>query len=112
MGTGDKNIVEKNDLEDFENFIKEHGKVLVDFYADWCGPCKKIAPELQELAKKYEGQIFFVKVDVDQASDWVGKYGVTAMPTFKFFVNGEEKREIKGADSSQLRKTIAEVFQV
>ena len=65
--------------EEFES-IKNNGIVLVDFYADWCGPCKMVAPVLEELSMEYEGQINFVKVNVDQEGDLAGEYGVMSIP--------------------------------
>ena len=65
-------------------------RVVVDFYADWCPPCRAIAPIFSELADKYSsaGRLAFVKVNVDHVNDVAGRYGVSAMPTFLWFEDG------------------------
>ena len=67
--------------------IKDNGVVLVDFYADWCGPCKMISPILEELAKEYEGKVTIVKVNVDENGDIAGRYGVMSIPNLVLFKN-------------------------
>ena len=63
--------------------------VLIDFYADWCGPCKMMSPVVEELAKEYEGKAKVAKVNVDQESDIAAKYGVMSIPYFAFIKNGK-----------------------
>jgi len=70
--------------------IKADKPVLLDFYADWCGPCKLAAPILDELAKEYEGKVMIGKLDVDGNQDIAGKYGVMSIPTVIVFDKGEE----------------------
>ena len=77
--------------ENFDEIIKE-GKVLVDFYAEWCGPCKMLAPIIEEVAKENEA-IKFVKVNVDEHEDLSQKYGVMSIPTLILMENGEEKKK-------------------
>ncbi len=77
--------------EDFNEVIKE-GKILVDFYADWCGPCKMLAPIIEELAKENES-IKFVKVNVDQHEDLAREYGIMSIPTVILFENGEQVKK-------------------
>ena len=76
-----------------ENFNEEVANsnipVLIDFYADWCGPCKMMSPVVEELAKEYEGKAKVAKVNVDQESDIAAKYGVMSIPYFAFFKNGK-----------------------
>ncbi len=69
--------------------LSAENPVVVDFYADWCGPCKKLAPTIQSLAKEYEGRISFVKVNVDRARQLAARYGVQSIPTVILFVKGE-----------------------
>lgn len=71
--------------------------VLVDFYADWCGPCKVIAPVLEELAQDYQDRAKFVKVDVDDNQDIAIKYGVQAVPTLLVFQGGDARESLIGA---------------
>ncbi len=74
-----------------KNFDKkiEKGKVLVDFFATWCGPCKMMAPIVEEVAKEMEGKAKVYKIDVDNESDLAIKYNIMSIPTFVVFENGE-----------------------
>ena len=76
-----------------QNFASEveqnAGTVIVDFTASWCPPCKMLAPVLDRVAQKYEGQAKFVKCDVDENVEVAAKYGVTTIPNLLFFKNGE-----------------------
>lgn len=87
--------------ENFKELIKE--KVLVDFYANWCGPCKMIAPELE----KAERDIKVIKVDVDEFEDLAKEYGVMSIPTIILFDNGKEvKRNIGFIDKDRIEKFV------
>ena len=76
--------------------IKDNGVVLVDFYADWCGPCKMISPILEELAKEYAGKVTIVKVNVDENGDIAGRYGVMSIPNLVLFKNGDVVKQVVG----------------
>jgi len=73
--------------------LSSNHQVVVDFYADWCPPCRAIAPVFSELADKHasKGNLAFAKVNVDHVNDVAGRYAVSAMPTFVFFRDGEPK---------------------
>ncbi|MBO7225056.1 MAG: thioredoxin [Bacteroidales bacterium] len=58
---------------------------IVDFYASWCGPCKKLSPIMEKMSKKYEDKVYFYKIDVDKSSDLANVLGITAIPTLIFF---------------------------
>ncbi|KAG0250075.1 hypothetical protein BG011_008669 [Mortierella polycephala] len=79
--------------------------VVVDFFATWCGPCKTLAPVLENLERKHTSTIF-AKVDVDQAQDCAGKYSVTSMPTILFFKNRSEVGRVVGADVGKIQSLI------
>ncbi|KAF9970026.1 hypothetical protein BGZ73_007400 [Actinomortierella ambigua] len=81
------------------------GKVIIDFYADWCGPCKIIAPKYNDLATKYP-DIKFLKVNVDDLNASSEKAGVRAMPTFQTYHNGEKVGEALGANPAALIKLV------
>lgn len=76
--------------------------VLVDFYADWCGPCKMIAPIVTELAGEYEGVFKIGKLNVDQEQDTAEKYRVMSIPTLIIFKNGEAVDKVVGLVSKQV----------
>jgi thioredoxin 1 len=70
--------------------------VLVDFWAAWCGPCRMVAPLVEELAEEYEGRISFTKLDVDQNPKTASKYGIMSIPTLLIFKKGEPVSHIVG----------------
>jgi thioredoxin 1 len=84
--------------------------VVVDFWADWCAPCKQLSPILDELAQTYDGQIDFVKLDTNANPAVPSKYGVLRLPTVLVFQDGEIIKQFMGAvPKLQLRKALDEV---
>ena len=79
--------------------------VLVDFWAEWCGPCKMIAPLLDELADEYEGKVKIGKVNIDEQQALAAEYGVRAIPTLLLFNKGQVADQIVGARSKRDFKT-------
>ncbi|MCB1113741.1 MAG: thioredoxin [Chlamydiia bacterium] len=84
--------------ENFESTVKE-GVTLVDFYADWCGPCRMIAPLIDELAEEMDGKAKVAKLNVEEATKVTADFGVTSIPTLIVFKNGEEVERIVGIKS-------------
>jgi len=95
--------------EEYKTITQSEGLVCVDFFAEWCGPCKAIAPVLEEMSKQMEGRVKFVKVDVDELEDVAMQEGVQAMPTFAFFKNGEKLIQFAGANPDQIQSTINQI---
>jgi thioredoxin 1 len=84
-----------------------NGVVLVDFYADWCGPCKAIAPVVAELADEMNGKATVAKVNVDNAQGIAGEFNVSSIPTLILFKNGQEVKRVVGIkDKNSLRDMI------
>jgi thioredoxin 1 len=106
----DKNITDVTD-ENFKSEILESTlPVLVDFWAAWCGPCRAIAPVVEELAAQYEGQVKIGKCNVDENPKTPGQYGIRAIPTLILFKNGTVAEQITGAVSkSTLENAIKKV---
>jgi len=85
------NIIAITDSSFENDVIESKNPVLVDFWAQWCGPCKAIAPILEELAEKYAGKVTIAKLDVDQNPATPPKFGVRGIPTLILFKDGEVK---------------------
>lgn len=83
---------------------------IVDFYATWCGPCKRLAPIMEKLAKKYKGRISFYKVDVDQAEKLSAVYGIQSIPTVFFCANGEIRSQVGFIPEEELEEVISELL--
>eukprot|EP01134_Creolimax_fragrantissima_P008400 CFRG8400T1 len=101
-------VVEVPTDEEFPVFLQAAGSklVVVDFHAQWCGPCKRIAPAVKDLALKYVSAAVFLKVDVDQLQMTAQAYTVQSMPTFMFFKNGQKVDQFSGANPQKLDETI------
>lgn len=96
MSQQNPGVVKLNTLS-FDSFIKTDLPVVVDFWADWCMPCRIMAPVMKELAKVYAGKALFGKVDVDENSQIASRYGIMSIPHFLIFKNGALVEKIVGA---------------
>ncbi|NCX01033.1 MAG: thioredoxin, partial [Actinobacteria bacterium] len=77
--------------------LKSTTPVLVDFWAEWCGPCRAVAPILEEISNEYAGKIKIVKLNTDEEGSVAMKYGISSIPTMNLFVGGEVVKSIVGA---------------
>lgn len=89
-------IINTTDASFDTDVVNSDGLVLVDFWAAWCGPCKAIAPVLEELAEDYQGRVKIVKVDVDANPQSAARFGIRSIPTLFVFKNGERVETVVG----------------
>jgi thioredoxin 1 len=98
MGT---NTVDITDLSFESEVLKSKMPVLVDFWAEWCGPCKAIAPTLETVAKDYQGRAKVVKLNVDQNISTPSRYNIKGIPTLLLFKDGTVREQIVGTTSRE-----------
>ncbi|GAA0793094.1 MULTISPECIES: thioredoxin TrxA [Marinobacterium] len=98
-----ENIVNVTDASFEEDVLKADGAVLVDYWAEWCGPCKMIAPVLEEIAKEYAGKLKVCKLNIDENNETPPKFGIRGIPTLMLFKGGNvEATKVGALSKSQL----------
>jgi len=98
-------VKELNYLQDFERATSSDNLSVVDFSAEWCGPCLQIAPRIDQLASQ-NPNVSFYKVDVDRASDIAARSNITAMPTFQFYKKGKLLATVVGANYGAVKDKV------
>jgi len=96
-GMASDKVIQINDNDFDQQVIKGKGLILVDFWAEWCGPCRMVAPILEELAVEYEGQITVTKLNVDDNQGTAARFGIRSIPTILFFKDGSQVDQVIGA---------------
>jgi len=98
-----ENIVNVTDASFEEDVLKAEGAVLVDYWAEWCGPCKMIAPVLEEIANEYAGRLKVCKLNIDENNETPPKFGIRGIPTLMLFKGGNvEATKVGALSKSQL----------
>jgi len=97
--------------DNFDQLLEEYPLILVDFWAEWCMPCKMFAPTVEELAQEKKGKIAFAKLNVDEARNTALKFNVMSIPTSMLFKNGKLVDKITGAVSKQMLKDFVERYE-
>ncbi len=101
-------LIKKLSSNDFKSTI-EQGVTLVDFFAEWCAPCRMLVPILEEIAEQVQGKIQLCKVDIDQAQDIISELQVTSVPTLILFKDGKEVNRTVGLkDADALKELISD----
>ncbi len=97
---------EVNGTEQWQNEVMNSDKpVFVDFWAEWCGPCRMVSPTVEELSKEYKDKVNFVKVNVDQNNELASKYNIISIPTLAIFGDGKVIAQTAGAASKESLRT-------
>ena len=103
-------MAEKINAQEFDRIVKEGGAVLVDFYADWCGPCKMMAPVLEQVALENGDKCSFFKVNIDEEGPLAVTLGIMSIPTLILFKDGKEvKRQIGLLNKTELSEMIENI---
>lgn len=96
----------KNSQQFEQQVLNSANPVFVDFWAEWCGPCRSVSPVVEELSGEYDGKVDFVKVNVDENAELAQKYNVFSIPTLAIFKNGEVVSQKVGASTKESFQTM------
>ena len=102
-------VVHLNDSNFKTEILESKMPCLVDFWAEWCGPCRRVGPIVEEVAKEFEGKVKIAKLNVDEGAKTASSYGVMSIPTLMFFTDGQVVEQIVGAvGKAELKAKIEE----
>ena len=104
------NIEQVTDENFKERVINSELPVLIDFWAPWCGPCRMIAPMVEQLAAQYQGKLNVVKINTDEASDTASQYNISAIPTLIIIKDGEVMEQVIGVRSREELANLIEKY--
>lgn len=97
-------------VDQFDQLLVDNNKILIDFYADWCLPCKKMEPGLQKLQKAYEGKVTVVRINIDEAKALTKKLKLEELPVLSIYENGNEKKRVTGYQTDKAMKKLIELL--
>ena len=103
-------VIEITDQSFEKEVLKSDVPVVVDFWAPWCGPCKMVAPILENVARDYDGKLVVAKVNTDENQEWAGRYGIQGIPTLLFFSGGKVLHRQVGAVSEGILRDALDQF--
>ncbi|MFT4147972.1 MAG: thioredoxin [Micrococcaceae bacterium] len=100
------------DSNNFEKYVENStGPAIVDFFATWCGPCKRVSPILDKMSDQHDGKVQFFKVDIDQNPDLTAKFGIISVPTLIGFKDGKQvETMVGGGNAAAIENKFSELF--
>jgi thioredoxin 1 len=99
--------------DNFLSVVADHPRLVIDFWAPWCGPCRMLAPVIEELAAEFAGKVSFGKCNTDENQNIANRFGINAIPTVFFFLNGQAVHQVAGVlPRPQLAGMIQQIFSV
>lgn len=109
----DDDKLAKLDESNFDEFIRDNKRVVIDFWATWCSPCMAMNPVVQSLAEKYHGKVAFGKINVEENGAIASRFGIQAIPVFLFMENGNVVRMEKGMiQETKFQEHVEETFDI
>ena len=105
-------MIQQINKDNFQSTLQNNEVVLVDFYADWCGPCQALAPTLEKLAKEFDGKATIAKVNVDKNRELSMEYGVRSIPALFFIKDGKVQERLTGVQTESALEAKIQAYSV